>query len=74
MKYQNKNSKDLFFDKYFLNFSFSKTIADKDFKFCLLILHTRPEETMSQIFDSCLGFYFMSKNGKHFVQLLSIIF
>ena len=57
MKYQNKKSKDLFFDKYLFNFIFSITIVDKDFKFCFPILQA--EGTMSQILYSCLGFYFM---------------
>ena len=29
---------------------------------------------MSQIFDLGLSFYFMSKNGKHFLKFVSIIF
>ena len=29
---------------------------------------------MSQIFDLGLGFYLMSKNGKHFLEFVSIIF
>ena len=57
-----------------MNVIFSITIAYKDFKFCVLSLHTHSEGTVSQIFDIGFSFYFMSKNGKHFVKLLSIIF
>ena len=45
-----------------------------DFKFCLLILHTHPEGTMSQTFYLGLGFYFMSSHGKHFTKFVNIIF
>ena len=74
MKYQNNKSKNLFFDKIFLNVHFSKSIAYKDFKFCLLSPHIHSEGTVSQIFNLGLSFYFMSKYGKHFLKLLSIIF
>ena len=74
MKYQNNKSKIIFFDKIFLNVHFSKTIAYKDFKFCLLSPHNHSEGTMSQIINLGISFYFMSKNGKHFLKLLSIIF
>ena len=74
MKYQNDNSKNLNFDKIFLNVHFSITIAYKYFKFCLVSLHIHAEGTVSQIFNLGLGFYFMSKNGKHFLKLVSIIF
>ena len=74
MKYQNDKSKNLIFDQIFLNVHFSKTIAYKDFKFCLLSLHMHSEGTVSQIFNLGLSFYFMSKNGKHFRKCLSIIF
>ena len=60
--------------KIFLNVHFSKTIAYKDFKFCLLSPHIHLEGTVSQIFHLGLSFYFMSINGKHFLKLLSIIF
>ena len=73
MKYKNDKSKKYFFYKIFLNFHFSVTIAYKDFKFCLLSHHIHSEGTVSQIFDLGLSFYFMSKNGKHFLKLLSII-
>ena len=59
IKYQNDNSKDLNFDKIFLNVHFSKTIAYKDFKYCLLSLHIHSEGTVSQIFYLGLSFYFM---------------
>ena len=39
IKYQNDKSKNLNFDKIFLNVHFSIAIAYKDFKFCVLSLH-----------------------------------
>ena len=74
MKYQNNKSKNLFFGKIFLNVHFSKTIAYKDFKFCLLSPHIHSEGTVSQICHLGLSFYLMSINGKHFLKLISIIF
>ena len=74
MKYQNKKLKNIIFDKVFLNVHFSITTAYKDFKFCLVSLHIHSEGTVSQIFNLGLSFYFMSKNGKHFLKLFSIIF
>ena len=74
MKYQKYNSKNLFFDQIFLNFHYSVTFAYIDLKFCLLSLHIHSEGTVSQIFDLGLSFHFMSKNGKHFLKYLSIIF
>ena len=74
IKYQNDKSKNLNFDKIFLNVHFSITIAYKDFKFCVLSLHIHSEGTVSQIFNLGLSFYFMSKNGKHFLKFVSIIF
>ena len=74
MKYENNKSKYLIFEKIFLNVHYSITIAYIDFKFCLLSLHIHSEGTVSQIFNLGLSFYFMSKNGKHFLKLLSIIF
>ena len=74
MKYQKSKSKNLFFDKIFLNFHFSVTIAYKDLKFCVLSFHIHSDGTVSQIFDLGLSFYFMSKNGKHFLKFVSIIF
>ena len=74
MKYQKYKSKNLFFYKIFLNFHFSVTIAYEDLKCCLHSLHTHSEGTVSQIFYLGLSFYFMSKNGKHFLKFVSIIF
>ena len=74
MKNQNNKSKNLNFDKIFLNVHFSINIAYKDFKFCLLSLQVHSEGTVSQIFTLGLSFYCMSKNGKHFLTFLSIIF
>ena len=74
IKYQNDKSKNLNFDKIFLNVHFSITIAYKDFKFCVLSLHIHPEGKVSQIFNLGLSFYFMSKNGKHFLNFVRIIF
>ena len=68
MKYQNDKSKNLIFDKIFLNVHFSIPIAYTDFKFCLVSLHINSEGTVSQIFNLGLSFYFMSKNGKHFLK------
>ena len=68
MKYHNNKLKNRMFDKIFLNVQFSITIAYKYFKFCLLSPHTHSEGTVSQIFDLGLSFYFMSKNGKHFLK------
>ena len=72
--YQNDKSKNLNFDKIFLNVHYSITIAYKDFKFCVLSLHIHSEGTVSQIFNLGLRFYFMSKNGKHFLNFVRIIF
>ena len=74
IKYQNDKSKNLNFDNIFLNVHFSITIAYKDFKFCVLSLHIHSEGTLSQIFNLGLSFYFMSKNGKHFLNFVRIIF
>ena len=74
MKYQNNKKENLNFDKIFLNVHFSITIAHSNFKFCLLSPHIRSEGTMSQIFHLGLSFYFMSKNEKHFLKFVSIIF
>ena len=63
MMYYNKKSKNIFFDSYFFNVIFSITITYKDFKFCVLSLHTHSEGTVSQIFDIGFSFYFMSKKG-----------
>ena len=74
IKYQNDKSKNLNFDKISLNVHFSIAIAYKDFKFCVLSLHIHSEGTVSQIFNLGLSFYFMSKNGKHFLNFVRIIF
>ena len=71
IKYQNDKSKNLNFDKIFLNVHFSITIA---YKFCVLSLHIHSEGTVSQIFNLGLSFYLMSKNGKHFLNFVRIIF
>ena len=49
-------------------------MAYTEFKFWVLILHTHPEGTVSQIFDLGLSFHFMSKIGKLFAKFLKIIF
>ena len=74
IKYQNDKSKNLNFDKIFLNVHFSITIAYKDFNFFVLKLHIHSEGTLSQIFNLGLSFYFMSKNGKHFLNFVRIFF
>ena len=55
----NDKSKNLIFDKIFLNVHFSITIAYKDFKFCLLSPHIHSEGTVSLFLNSGLSFYFM---------------
>ena len=45
MKFENNNSKNIIFDKIFLNDHFSITIAYKDLKFCLLSLHMHSKGT-----------------------------
>ena len=74
MKYQNNKSNNLIFDNIFLNVHSSITSAHKDFKFCLLSPYIHFEGTVSQILNSGHSFYFMSKNGKHFLMFLSIMF
>ena len=74
IKYQNDKSKNLNFDKIFLNVHFSITITYKDFKVCVLSLNIHSEGTVSQIFNLGLSCYFMSKNGKHFLNFIRIIF
>ena len=74
MKYQNNKKENLNFDNIFLNVHFSITIAHTNFKFCLLSTHIRSEGTVSQIFYLGLSFYFMSKNGKHFLKFVGVIF
>ena len=74
IKYQNDESKNLNFDNIFLNVHFSTIIAYKNFKLCVLSLHIHSEGTVSQIFNLGLSFYFMSKNGKHFLNFVRIIF
>ena len=74
IKYQNHKSKNLNFDKIFLNVHFSITIAYTGFKLCVLSLHIHSEGTVSQIFNLCLSFYFMFKNRKYFLNFVRIIF
>ena len=74
MNEHNNKLKNRIFDNYFLNVNFSLTIAHKEFKSRLHSLHIPLEGTVSQIFDLGLGFYFMSKNGKHFVKFVNVIF
>ena len=49
-------------------------MAYADFTFGMLILHTHPKETVSQISYLGLAFHFMSKKGKHFTTFVNIIF
>ena len=74
MNEQKDKLKNRIFDNHFLNVDFSLTIAHKDFKSRLLSRHTLLEGTVSQICYLGLGFYFMSKNRKHFVKFVNIIF
>ena len=62
------------FNNYFSNLIFSKTIAYTDFKFCMVILQTHLEGTVSQIFYLCLGLVFMTKIAKYFISFVKIIF
>ena len=66
--------KKLKFYNYFSNLIFSKTIAYSDFKFCLVILQTYMEGTVSQIFYLCLGSFFMTKIAKYLINFVKIIF
>ena len=68
MTYMNNNSKNLIFDNLFFNVHFSITIAYKYLTFCLLSPHIHSEGTVSQMFNLGLSFYFMSKNGTHFLK------
>ena len=61
------NTKKRNFNKYFSNLIFSKTIAYTGSKFCLVILQTHLEGTVSQIIYLCLGFFFMTKIAKYFI-------
>ena len=40
----------------------------------MLSLHTHLEGTVSQIFYLGPSFYFMTKNGKHFINVVKFIF
>ena len=70
MNEQSNKLKNRIVDNHFLNVDFSLTIAHRDFNSRLLSLHTPLEGTVSQIFYLGLGFYFMSKNGKHFLNYI----
>ena len=74
MKKLHDKSKKLFFYNYVLNLNISKTKACTEFIVCVLILHTHPEGTVSQIFHLGLSFHFMPKVGKLFAKFLKIIF
>ena len=73
MNEHNNKLKNRIFDIYFFNVNFSLTIAHREFKSRLHSLHTPLKGTLSQIFYLGLGFYFMSKNGKHFVKFVNFI-
>ena len=73
LKILDDKSKNVIFDNYFFNVNFSITKAYIDLKFCLPCLHTHLEGTVSQIFYLGPGFYFMTKNGKHFINFVKII-
>ena len=66
--------KKLNYNNYFSNLIFSKTIAYTGFKFCLVILQTHLEGNASQIIYLCLGFFFMTKIAKYFINVVKIIF
>ena len=64
-----KKAKNVIFDNYFFNMYFSITKAYTDIKFVLLSFDTHLEGTMSRIFYLGPSFYFMTKFGKHFINL-----
>ena len=70
----NNKSENVFFDNYFSNVDFSFTKAYTDFKFCLLSVYTHLERKESQIFYLRPSFYFMTKIGKHFINILISFF
>ena len=49
-------------------------MAYAGFKFCLIILQTNLEGTVSQIPYLCLGSFFMTKIAKYFINFVKIIF
>ena len=55
--------------KNYFKVHFSITMAYRDFKFCLHSLYTHSEGPVSQIVNISLGFYSMSKDGKHFTKI-----
>ena len=69
MKYQNNGSKNLIFDKNFLNVHFSITMAHRDFIFCLYSLHIHSEGTVSQIFNIGLVFLFYVKKRETLTKI-----
>ena len=70
----NNKSKNVIFDNNFLNVNSSITKAYTDLRFCLHSLHTHLEGTVSQIFYLGSSFCFMTKNGKHLINFVKIIF
>ena len=68
------NSKNKVFDKYFLNVDLLITRTYTGFKSCLISLHTHLEGMVSQICYLGPSFYFMGKNGEHFMNVVIIIF
>ena len=52
-----------FFDLYFLNMDISLDNCLPSMKFCTVSHKILLEGSVSQIFDLCLSFYFMPKNG-----------
>ena len=68
MRHYDDKSKNLNFDNYFLNVIFPKTLAYIGFKFCLHVLQTYLEGTVSQNLYLGPNFHFMTKIGKHFAN------
>ena len=66
--------KKLFFDNYFFNLNFSITVAHIELKFCVSILRTYPEGTVSQIPHLGLSSHFMPKIWKLFATFPNLIF
>ena len=58
------------FNNYFSNLIFSEIIAHTDFNFFLVILQTHLEGTVSQIFELCLGLFFMMKIARYFINFV----
>ena len=61
------------FNNYFSNLIFSITIAYTGFKFGLVIPQSHLEGTVSQISYVCLGFFFMTKIARYFINVVKLM-